>query len=232
MKYFVIKTWIAIISLILSLTLSACSNQDNRQTPVAFTTSPSLNYELLSEQFVDTANGNHIQIQYPRFIGNTNDFAKENHLLTEALADYLQGYGTNVSGLELDINYNVTYASNEIVSIVFGGTSNSTHAAYPISFSFSVNIIMTVPKIAEPSDIVEINEALAQKFMISAKKQNNIAIREYFQQFTISEAESILKQNDVYFYLTDNEIGALITIPHAIGDYVDLRIPKEDIGGV
>lgn len=210
--------------MLLCIGLSACSKHDNISSLDAFTGVERFSYEVLTERFTVYTGQNHIEIQYPSFVHGTKSCTELNQLVKSALGDYLSTYGNNISNLTLSANYEITYANDELVSIVFRGTSDLKNAAHPIRFAFALNILVTYPRIAETTRIVSINDALAQEVIAHSKNLNIGVIDEYFEQFTVNDIKSMLQQEDVSFYLTSKGVGVILPVPHPIGDYVELLI--------
>lgn len=220
------KNHFSLCCVLLCLLLSSCRNSDNSTISIDnLADNTFFNYEVSTEEFTDHTEQKTVEINHPVFRRNQHRCAEIDQLLQEVWDDHISDYGDSVSQLTLSADYEITYASDAFVSIVFRGTSNVKSAAHPITFAFSVNILMKTPRIADTEDLVEINDIFAQKVINQLNTQPNAAVAEYFQQFTLDDIVSMLQQEDVYFYFTSDGIGVLIAVPHAIGDYVDLQIP-------
>lgn len=213
--------------LLLCLFVSSCKS-DNRTISInSLAEDKVFNYEVSTEQFTDYAEQNAIKVNFPVFSKNQQRCLEINRLLKKAWSDYISNYGDNISQLKLNADYRIMYANDKLVSIVFCGTSNIKSAAHPTTFAFSVNILMETPMILNTTDVVEINGTLVQKIIDKLNTHQNEAITKYFQQFNASDIETMLEQEDVFYYFTSDGIGVLLAIPHAIGDYVDILIPYE-----
>ena len=216
------KPCIVLLVLLLSV-LCGCNNHDGQSTLDLLDEPRELTNAVSPERYTVSKDQTHIEILYPMFDLHEKNSAELNLLLKNAISDYLGTYGDGISTLTLSADYEITYADDKIISIVFRGESDVKGTAHPIQFAFAVNILVANPQIVKKTDFVNINDKLAQDIKTKAMLQDNSAIREYLGAFTADEIKRALWQEDVSFYLTDLGVGVIFPVPHSLGDYVDLR---------
>lgn len=217
----------ALCFVLFCLLLSSCKNCDDKTISIDNLADKKVfDYVVSTEQFADHAEQKAIEINYPVFYRNQHRCTEIDQLLREVWEDYISDYGGSVPQLTLSADYEIMFTSNTFVSIVFRGTSNIKSAAYPINFAFSVNILMETARIANTADLIEMNNTFLKEVSDQLYTHSNAIVGEYFQQFTRDDIKTMLQQENVFFYFTSDKIGILIAVPHAIGDYVELLIPR------
>lgn len=210
-----------VLILLMCIGFFGCNDPGNSNALDAPTGNNEFSYIVLAEPQVFSANNDQIEIQYPSFDHETQNCEKLNLLLRSAIQDHLNTYGDDLSGLSLNADYQITFANDEIISIVFRGESDTVGAAHPIQFAFAINILVTDPRIADNASILNVGDETVQGIVAQARLQNGSAIREYIEGLSADEIKRELQHEDVSFYLTNQGVGVIFPIPHSLGDYTE-----------
>ena len=201
--------------------------------PSAFSTvlnDPNNDYRVVPDFLQFPIEQGSISVMYPRFEREGSDCTEINALLTATLYDYFtKMYGEDLNNQTIHVEYDIKFLNNYLSSIVFYGMSHAQSAAHPTNIMFSVNLLMKELQIVRFSDIIVINDEFVQKFVGCWKEQNQKEIAEYIDDFSMDELTELLKGDDVYCYFSNNEIGVIIEVPHAIGDAISATIPLQQI---
>lgn len=262
------KVVIAIFLLVLTLSLGACSESENKvqindnketkaptMTPKVDDTnepinqqkqsiSNDLNYiitEFTDSKSTDTLNYN---IKYPQLSGLSDvDKQKQiNNILKDEALKVLKYYEEPYGGfLDVDIEYKITLKTMTILSIQYSGDGYVSHAAHPNNLFYTTNINIKTGKRLRLTDIVNIDEDFASKFLNDGFKALWPEQRVVLQDITNKEiqrnfknADSLdnigtEKKSDVFSYFTNDSMGISISVSHAIGDHAEFEIKYQDI---
>lgn len=223
------KIFVALLAAALILML--CGNCDNTPSSFSAILHDSSNDFLASSDFLEFPIGREsISVMCPGFEREGSDCTEINALLTATLYDYFTKlYGEDLNNQTIHVEYDIKFLNNYLSSIVFYGMSHAQSAAHPTNIMFSVNLLMKELQIVRFSDIIVINDEFVQKFVGCWKEQNPKEIAEYIDDFSMDELTELLKGDDVYCYFSNNKIGVIMEVPHAIGDAISATIPLQQI---
>ena len=202
------------------------------------------------EYFIEERNfkRDQISIKYPQIQGlNNQELQKEsNELIEQRVLER-----TNILSAEdtYELNYIVKEQTDHMISIIMTGTSYIHDAMYPSSVLYTINVDLEnsrIWKLENVSGIEEIAESLRDgKNLPMYDMEGNriqedwqIAIEEYLDQETLQGLTEDLQQFDVndnleiepvgYSYFENGKLHICISVPHALGDYIDI-IPDRTI---
>lgn len=128
----------------------------------------------------------------------------------------------------------ISYASNELISIIFDGLVNERSAAHPIHEFFTINFNPATLKTISFSQHYLIDKDLYKTFSTIAEKDLlelcNGSWPDGWKSFSeeLCSEEYFLKsmQNDTFnYFYTANGIGISYPVPHPIGDHKEVIIP-------
>ena len=237
------KLCLYLIIYILLFILVSCKNNfeynDSKQSiltansDINNTNSP--NYTIRQEVLTEFSNNNKISINYPQLISDERDFYKTNQLIKHTMENILKlKYGGNYENLTLNVDYRITLSNNSLLSVVFEGLSNVISAAHPINVFFTLNIDLINDVKLNIDDIITVDSELIRIYRDEWKKQSLSEISDYINDFKDDELKIWFKDEDegehCYIYLTDTQLGISLTVPHAMGDHVEILISYEEIG--
>lgn len=173
-----------------------------------------------------------IKIPYPTF-NNINNKDKVNELVLNYIKNIDNLY--NNDGTSLNINYQVMFQNNKYISIYFSGDINSSTAAYPSKFRSTLNINVEKVSRMTLTEVANINEKFINTFSKSLESKFESLGAQMPDTFKPKNLNTLLHQadnnaiSDVQSYFTSNEVVIILSVPHAIGDYIEVRIPKSSI---
>ena len=182
--------------------------------------------------FEDTSRENsNVVVRYPRFISAEGGFDEINRQVEEKAKSfaedvYLQDY------VNLDLSLEYAYSvSEKYVSVAFEGIGNVSTAAHPNNHYETIVFSREGQSIVTLSDMYEVDDALTSAFMKHLQETGDGAA-DYFNE--TYDAASLLSKCDngsseCYSYITDTELTISFSVPHALGDYVKVTIPLEEL---
>lgn len=142
------------------------------------------------------------------------------------------------SNCYMDIDSEISFISDEAVSIVFNGLFNKKGTAHPIHCFFSLNFDPATYKILSFSDNYVINEDLYNAFVEIAEKdlvnRCNGKWPDEWKGFSeeICSEEDFLKgmQNGEFdYFYTSKGIGISYPVAFSLGDHIEVIIPHSNL---
>ncbi|OMD43203.1 hypothetical protein BSK56_24185 [Paenibacillus borealis] len=212
-------------------------NYSNKQDESQIT--KSLSYSIVNESYTDKD----ISIRYPQVTG-IDDSKKEekiNKLLKfEALVpldDDLSS--TEGYDLSMDIDYEVTWKSENLLSVQYKGFSYSDEAAYPLDLFYTINVDIKYGKKVGLSDVIKLDTRFVHIFREHlAKNIQDDVVKSYFLERTSSEellkylngADSSFEiSNFAFSYFTKDSLGISLAALHGTGDHNEFELKYQDV---
>lgn len=184
---------------------------------------------------------NKINIKYPKLVNLVNETngVKINELIQQEAMGIIKYYSLENDNLEID--YRITFKNNELLSIQYLGLAFIEGAAYPLNVFYTSIIDLEKVKRVNLIELLEINEAFVEEFKLGNYKSydENLdllevgAIEEILSGFNNQDLLNYFKQSDevgevnvsgTFSYVTQDSIGVSISIPHALGDHLEMEI--------
>ncbi|MBP1756529.1 MAG: hypothetical protein H6Q59_2927 [Firmicutes bacterium] len=177
---------------------------------------------------------------YPQINGliESDKEAKINQLITEDIMSFIEAF--NESDVTLEINYDVPWKGEKLLSIRYYMYYYAEGAAHPNNNYKTLNIDLENEKIIRLSDVVNIDENFAKIMSMNSKysgpldpsqdledmlKDNKLGI----DAKTFLESDSHQDYYSSYTYFTENTLGFSTSVPHALGDYALFEVSYADI---
>ncbi|WP_379157951.1 hypothetical protein [Paenibacillus sp. sgz5001063] len=213
-------------------------NSLNKQDESQAIKSPS--YSIVNESYTD----NDISIRYPHITG-IDDYIKEvkiNKLLKfEALVpldDYLNST-EDYDDLSMDIDYEVSLKSENLLSVQYKGFSYSDEAAYPLDLFYTTNVDVKYGKKLGLSNVIKLDTRFVHKLRehLAENIQDDV-VKSYFLERTSSEellnylngADSSFEiSNFAFSYFTKDSLGISLATFHGAGDHKEFELKYQDI---
>ena len=230
-----VLNFVLIISMILSL--GSCSLNDEKNVEKERT------YEIEEINYldIDETINKRINIAYPQIRNLGNDvIEKAVCAQIEAMALGLLDDFTSLDNIEMDVEYSITYASADIISIHFVSEFFGWPMAHPWVRSDSINIWTDTGERFWLTDMLDINE----KFMASFFDVFE-AGREYDSEETEKFIMEAIKKHPDYLerlasadgrgyvgicgYLTEDSIVISVEVEYAIGSYFLFEASYSDL---
>lgn len=214
-------------------TTTAPSTAETKNQPFSITTA--------------TFSQDNIKILYPQIKGlgdnskeNTiNDLIKNDVLNSqvEAPIKYYQDATHTTVKLTLDLEYQVTLNTTELLSVIYTGYSNIEGSAFPTKSIYAITIDLKNATKLELSDFTTMDTNLAQKIKQSIAVTNDAVKNGMDKNVLITAIQSMddqtliqgLKEQWAYntFYVTPNSLVVSVDVAHAIGDYALVELPGQ-----
>lgn len=189
-------------------------------------------------------NRNQIKIKYPQLSQEGKDYNAVNQLILneleqEEIKNIIDGVDIQEDALTLELDYIITYQSENIISILYSGYASIEGSAHPNNMTYGVTIDLSTNKRLYLSDFVDINEEFANQISNSnnwridvSKANENIdettskAISENVKEFGLNYLIGyLLEESQSDFYLTKDGIGIIAQTAHVMGDYAMTELP-------
>ncbi len=178
-------------------------------------------------------NSNDIKVFFPQINGLSDKTkqAKINELIKNValIADLRE----DVSWIEwYNLDYDVIWSSNNLLSILLTGNCYAKKAAHPFSFCNTINIDMKTGELIKLSDIVNVNSDFVQLLINKSQLVDGrgtidfTAIKkDYFNKDDLKTAF----ENDETYYFTSTGLVFSVSTAHVIGDYALFSLNFSDI---
>lgn len=223
------------------------NNKSNHNHRTALSGKNDVIYKLITENYTEK----NVKIDYPQIsnLANSNKQKAINHLIkTEALK--VLNYYTEVdrklpaesvpSELDLEINYNIPWKSENLLSIQYSGIGYVRGTAHPNNLFYTTNININNGSRLRLKDLINIDDAIVKKFKSGKLKPlrpehngilNNYSGNELLEKLTQADSLDNLGASEIFSYLTKDSLGISFSVSHAIGDHAGFEIKYQEITG-
>ena len=206
-------------------------------------------YELISQTYSEAG----VQIDYPQ-IRDFSDQTKEaviNKLIKDEALKILLYYQSEEANFNLEIAFNVTWQSKELLSVQYTGISYAEGAAYPNKLFYTTNINLMSGEKIKLADVVFIDRAFIDRFkdgeLVSGEEavrdELKAALQDYLSAMTADDLIALFHKADFsgdsgetgfalaesYSYFAEDSLGISIAVPYALGDYALYELKYSDI---
>ena len=177
----------------------------------------------------------YVVFKYPQLFSGTEDYSAVNKLIEDTVSDYLSnGFDKDFTDMTLEVNYEIAFSDNELLSIVFEGWYNVYTAAHPGAIFLSINIDLTSMSIICLSDLYNIETDFYDIYVSEIQKQSDPVFYDYFTSSPIVEYKEEFLRIDspegyFYSYYTADKLGIAASVPYALGDYHVIEIDYQAI---
>lgn len=231
-----------ILTLLLVLTISGCSDKNSYKDPNDKTSKDddraeaTSKYDIVKETFINDK----IIINYPQ-ISNLNDEDKQkkiNELIKVEALKIQEDYKVDISNLNLNMDYEIMYNGSDLLSIYYSGLAMIKNAAYPINEINTTNIDMEKVQLLTLSDVVTIDDDFINKFKEGKYKaysedlnlESAGALNDALNSFEGNELMENFKQNIANFYFTNDSLVVSADVIHVMGDHLEMELKYDDLG--
>ena len=234
----VMKRYICVLLIcFIAIVMSACERGQMNEliqidSDYKITKQTPAEYEVVESRFVDNdaANDMAISINYPQ-INKLKNAKMEQYIneQIENLALSVLNDFVSLQKMNIETTYSVTFASNNIISIMFIVRSFHETQAYPLTRVKTLNIDVLTGERIKLKDIVRIDTNFVDSFSEIFKNQRKYEhgqsaelIDDYIKDFISLEGFFTCDEDynvDYCSYLTDDSIVISIAVPHSGGSY-------------
>ena len=171
-------------------------------------------------------------ISYPTFSDIKNS-EKINKLVENYIKKLEKSYNSDTDDSVLEATYKVMTQNDKYISLKFSGNIKGENLAYSSKFISTLNIDIEKGSIINLGEIAEINASFVSTFdtLLDTKFQELGLQRP--NNLKTENLEALLRQSDnqgeyisdTQSYITGNAVVIILSVPHAIGDYIEITIP-------
>jgi hypothetical protein len=185
-------------------------------------------------------------IKYPQLTGLADSAAQEklNKLISDtALLDMNSG-DCAVDYTDYELNYKVTLNSTAVLSMYFEGYANVSGAAHPYQFLRSITIDIGKQTAIPLASLLIISEGVvdvllngeisSMSYDMTAEYKESIKtyLTEMGSDFWLTELRNADTENsDTHSFLTEDALVVSVSVPHVMGDHVEIYLPFEKLHG-
>ncbi len=217
------------------LNLVACNNNKKENEN---SSKDILSYDIADSNYSINDNKMKCNIIYPSIIG-LDDLSRQdqiNALIESEAKKALNYYKDTTSFLDLNLNYEISLKSEDILSIQYSGIGLVTDAVHPNKLFYTTNIDMKSGDKIRLIDIINIDKHFAKKFLdgdfraIWPEQTDALdyydanTVLAYFENADTLDCIGTEKQSDVYSYFTNDSLGISIYVSFAIGEHAEFEI--------
>lgn len=198
-----------------------------------------------------------IHAAYPQIIGGTSEkkAAKWNSIIKDDFDRILQIYSFDpyselkglpaAKGVILNISYQIKLQNDQFLSILYLANYNSPYSAHPTELVYTTNINTVKDTRLTLSDLIKLDSnfisSLRNWDFITSEPDNSMmkaVLKRILNDMSEKELLEGLKAADqinsnnhwgIYSYLTPNNFGVSIAVPHFAGDHVELEKSYEEL---
>lgn len=165
-------------------------------------------------------------IPYPTF----DNFDKANEIVLNYVKKLDKLYSSDDT--TLDVDFEITQQNDKIISIHYSGEVKSSTAAYPSKFESTLNINAKQATVKKLSEMVDLTEKTLDSFSkeLDAKFEAlGVPVPDSFKgdnlKTLLNNADSTGEYlSEAQSYLSDDGIFVILSVPHALGDYIEIEI--------
>jgi hypothetical protein len=178
-----------------------------------------------------------ITVEYPQLSREDGNKAKIiNDVITKDATYFFEN--DLYEGYTGDIKYATTFLSDEVVSFTYQGLMTSPIQSYPVHLFYSTIINLKTGEKETLGDLVTLDETFVQAFregkiLSSSSPEYSNEVKKYISTLSNETLLNEFSQADkmdvasVFTYLTNDAIVVTLGVPHALGDYVQVEMPKK-----
>ncbi len=204
-------------------------------------------YQITTAEF----NQDNIHIKYPQISGlqdastekAINDLIK-NDIWDSQVQETLDAYEDEPINLDLDMTYEVTLLTDNMLSVMYSGSAYIEGGVHPNNTFHAITIDLKSGKRLFLCDFTQINKDLIEKLKQSKSIHNFVTDNEIQDDALLTELRNSLigeiqdqdekfmiwdlkNQGDSAFYLTKDALVIRTYVSHVSGDYVLIDLPGQ-----
>lgn len=194
-----------------------------------------------------------IKIYYPQLVHmeNQENQDKINEKLRIAAIRYADGFDSTDQKNALQNDYIIAWKGTRLLSVRFLGFINSSTAAYPSSFSYTINIDLNTGEDVKLTDMFRVDDSftavIKEKgnsrylyFNTNRELKEDTSFQDAEIQNTIRDyvfntddqaafATADLEDASIHTYYTEDSLGISFDTVHAIGDHIQFEVKYSDL---
>ena len=215
----------------------------------ATTNAPNLTAETKNQPYsitTATFSQDNINVQYPQISGLGDDSKEKalnnlikNDVLNSQVEAPIKEYqdATHTKVLTLDLKYQITMNTTELLSVFYTGRSDIVGSAHPNEAIYAITIDLKNPTKLKLSDFTTMDTNFAQKIKQSTAVTNDAVKNGMDKKGLITLIQGIDNQTLIQglqdewaynsFHVTPNSLIVSVAVAHAAGDYALVELPGQ-----
>lgn len=192
-------------------------------------------YQIIQKTYKDKG----IKINYPQItkLSDTKKQAKINEMIKKEAMKRVTEFDSSIGELSVEMNYVIKYQDENFLSILYVGLANVKGSMHPTNDIYTTNIDIKAAKSLVLSDIIKVDEGIInqlkkgkyQKWSKDIDLNAEGVLQNTVTDFVNKDVLNELKDKTAKFYLTKDALVVSISIPHALGDHMELAIDYKNI---
>lgn len=192
-------------------------------------------YDITKDSYIDGG----IKINYPKIniFGDIDKQNKINDLIKNEALKALEWCKDDTSEVTFELDYEIKYKGDNILSIEYLGYENVKGAAHPANIIYTTNINMKEGSLIKLDEILNIDESLINEYKNGKYKtftpELNLETAGVLEQiknrFVTENLIEEFKDGTSKFYFTEKSLGISASIAHVVGDHVEFEISYENL---
>jgi hypothetical protein len=187
-----------------------------------------------------------IKIRFPQVTGLDSSLNQKtiNDLIKSEALKVLDYYRENIDNLRLEIDYNIKWKGQYLLSIQYSGLGYVKGAAYPNNLFYTTNINIVRGSKVKLKDLVNLDGSFIAKLKSGEYKAFdpglNIesVVRDELDQYGVDDLIAYLKSADemsmgnmlnAFSYFTEDSLGISIGTAHVLGDHAEFELKYDCI---
>lgn len=187
-----------------------------------------------------------VEISFP-YVDGISDMKKQkkiNEIIKdEAFVVFNDFYEGQADDLSLEINYTITWESENLLSIQYYGYSFDKGAAHTLDLLYTVNLDMNKGCKLMLKDIINIDKNFVNKYKnyeIADPDKNQIQVGAFKYILDTHSTDDLLRSFNgadtsfnnsdyVFSYFRDDALGISINVPYVAGNHLEIELKYQDI---
>lgn len=224
---------------------SSCEYSPQTQKLAEYLQCSNCTYTTVTASYRRLNPNENIDISYPQLddLNNLQKQIKINNIIEEeaiAILDQFNHYTENsdnhatigdAPNFTIEINYDIPFSNNKLISVVFSGYSNVLGSAHPLNQFYTLNLDLEDGNKIVLSDITSID----LKFIKNIRNATVSAQEPALSLYTVTDDALLERLNDlerwgISWYLTKDSLCISFPVPHAAGDHAEIFLRYHELG--
>lgn len=164
-----------------------------------------LKYTIEDRKYKVNQHKGDFNVSYPILKSEEKDMNVVNSVILARVVNELYYEDSNTT-IDIDLNYEIKYATDAFISILFTGFYNTHGAAHPNNISFTINFDLNQNRPLRLYDMVVIEDNFLEKVHGAIKSQLDQEGLEIYERFSVNELYKQIYNTNQGFYMQDGKL--------------------------
>lgn len=187
--------------------------------------SPDKTYTIENKKYKLKEHKGEFNVNYPFLKSTERDMTVVNSVILARVVDELY-YEDAETTINIDLDYEIKYANDAFISILFTGFYNAPSAAHPNNITYTINFDLKHNKPLRLYDAVNLDDNILEKLNDAMKAQLETESVEAFQNLSDDEFFKQMYDKNEGFYIQNDKIYIRFSISIGAGyhEYIYFNI--------